>query len=296
MLKFVLILAAVAVCYGTPPSRTKYYLYTKRNENRLEGMAGTGTFPAAADTSFDATENTIILIHGHGGHHDDNFNSLIRKEILLNRPNPSYNIIEVDWRTDAEQTYSTASLRVPLIGAEVAEFIKWLCTSDADFNQIHLVGFGLGAHVAGIAGRRLMDETRIPVSRITGLDPAGSGWGSNSQRLRNTDANYVEVIHTDGSGLLANGIGTAIGDVDFYVNGGNNQPGCLSHSCSHNRAFEVFAASISNNNLVGRACNSFTQVNLNLCRGDKLKLGDTHLSKPRSGRYFRINTKRSWPF
>lgn len=47
-------------------------------------------------------------------------------------------------------------------------------------------------------------------------------------RLAVGDAEYIECIHTDIDTL---GIGAAIGNADFYVNGGTNQPGCDCKFC-----------------------------------------------------------------
>lgn len=60
---------------------------------------------------------------------------------------------------------------------------------------------------------------------VSGLDPAGPLFGNVDvgRRLHQTDAEWVQVLHTNGEGL---GIGTAIGDIDFYANGGKSQPGC----------------------------------------------------------------------
>ncbi|XP_022814470.1 uncharacterized protein LOC111348189 [Spodoptera litura] len=164
----------------------------------------------------------------------------------------------------------------------------------ANLEDFHFVGFDLGAHVAGIAARNLRTDSKY-VGRITGLSPSGRQWGPGSERLRRDDARYVEVIHTDTLGVLANGIEDPIGDVNFYANGGNNQPGCLTHSCCHDRAFELFAASMINPNLIGRGCTSKTQMNLNLCRTGYLNLGGVELSKTGLNIY-RINTSRRYPF
>lgn len=113
------------------------------------------------------------------------------------------------------------------------------------------------------------------------MDPAGRGWESGTPRLSKADAIYVEIIHTDGDGLLGNGLGTAIGDVDFFMNGGSNQPGCLTHSCSHNRAYEVFAASlIRQNPILGYPCSSNLQLSLNRCSGRTIEVGGDVLFKP----------------
>ncbi|KAJ8730671.1 hypothetical protein PYW08_002084 [Mythimna loreyi] len=288
MLKLAFILAIVAVyCVH---AKTRFFLYTQKNPSVPEELTEeTGIW---SSPFFSAENNTIILIHGHRGSARSPFNALITDSIF--RFQEPHNVIVVDWEQDASYSYSISSGRVPFVAREWVHFFRSVAIG---FSNLHLVGFGLGAHVAGIASRWYSDQYGCAesIGRITGLDPSGSGWGSNSQRLRNTDANYVEVIHTDGSGLLANGIGTAIGDVNFYVNGGSNQPGCLTHSCSHNRAYEIFAASMYNHNLVGFPCSSTTQLNLNRCRGTALNIGGTELYKRSSSNVYRINT-RSSPF
>lgn len=47
-------------------------------------------------------------------------------------------------------------------------------------------------------------------------------------RLDQSDANYVDVIHSNGESLIVGGFGTwePIGHVDFYPNGGRAQRGC----------------------------------------------------------------------
>lgn len=47
-------------------------------------------------------------------------------------------------------------------------------------------------------------------------------------RLDQTDAKYVDVIHSDISYFTQGGFGLKqkIGNVDFYPNGGHSQPGC----------------------------------------------------------------------
>ena len=62
---------------------------------------------------------------------------------------------------------------------------------------------------------------------MTGLDPALPLFSVNTaraeSRLDSTDANFVDVYHTNGGwkGRLG-----ALGHVDFYINSGANQPGC----------------------------------------------------------------------
>lgn len=61
--------------------------------------------------------------------------------------------------------------------------------------------------------------------RITGLDPAGLLFSPNSSVfLTKEDAEFVDVIHTDGG---VYGTSEALASADFYPNGGVRvQPGC----------------------------------------------------------------------
>ncbi|XP_045454317.1 lipase member I-like [Melitaea cinxia] len=149
-----------------------------------------------------------------------------------------------------------------------------------------MVGFDLGAHIVGMVGRSLDQK----VARITGLSPARQGWDSRSGRLNNGDARYVEVIHTDSNGALGHGVNEAIGQVDFFVNGGSRQPGCfLNNRCNHEYAWKIFALSIVQN-IFGNHCRNRHQVTLNTCRrGDILIMGNIQLNKRGSGLY-RVNT------
>lgn len=65
-------------------------------------------------------------------------------------------------------------------------------------NDFHIVGHGLGAHIAGQIGRFLKTK-EVLVQRITALDPAYPCFENTSAslRLRKSDANFVDVYHTN---------------------------------------------------------------------------------------------------
>ncbi|KAL3869622.1 hypothetical protein ACJMK2_042287 [Sinanodonta woodiana] len=127
------------------------------------------------------------------------------------------------------------------------------------FPRMHLIGHSLGAHVAGYTR-----DNKKRAGRITGLDPAGPLFEGTDPKVRldPTDADFVDVIHTDKTGF---GIKQSTGHVDFYPNGGENQPGCKasvaeyfkklikgeineiakSINCSHMRATALFTESIN---------------------------------------------------
>lgn len=57
--------------------------------------------------------------------------------------------------------------------------------------------------------------------------------GSSNRHLNPKDAQFVDIIHTDG-GILGNP--EAIGHADFYPNGGHAlQPGCARQEIANNR-------------------------------------------------------------
>lgn len=110
-----------------------------------------------------------------------------------------------------------------------------------ELEKTTIIGFSLGAHIAGLAAKNVKNGK---VNKIIGLDPAGPGFLLDypQGRLDAHDAKYVECIHT---GYIF-GIREPICQVDFYVNGGRDQPGCqtifgaFDVICSHGKAVTVF--------------------------------------------------------
>lgn len=135
--------------------------------------------------------------------------------------------------------------------------------------NLHLLGHSLGSHIMSYVGKNFTDPK---IYRITALDPAQPGFqGRNPMiRLNKTDANFIDVIHTDGRPFLpwlGLGMTVGVGDVDLFVNGGKWQPNCLLDgetfyksffeipkitvailynlaTCSHTRAPRYMAAAI----------------------------------------------------
>ncbi len=132
----------------------------------------------------------------------------------------------VDWSSANQHPYSQAAGNAQIVAIEIAKLIlsfvsELRCAAD----RFHLVGFSLGAHIAGNAGQRVKG-----LGRITALDPASVYFEDveDSMRLDKSDAQFVDVIHTDSSSTLGFGMKRSLGHVDFYPNGGKNQAGCPS--------------------------------------------------------------------
>ena len=88
---------------------------------------------------------------------------------------------------------------------------------------------------------------------VEGLDPAGPLFVDRdwSARLNPSCADLVDVIHTDGSFL---GMLKAVGHIDFYPNGGYNQPGCPSESLQRLYDWENFTVFNSNTDTSSKKC------------------------------------------
>ena len=78
----------------------------------------------------------------------------------------------VNWSRAANLTnFAQARADARVVGFQVAKVISDIVeNTDATYDQVHLIGGGLGAHVAGYAG-----STGEKVARITGKIGAFSG-------------------------------------------------------------------------------------------------------------------------
>lgn len=77
------------------------------------------------------------------------------------------NVIVFDWSRLANQNYVTAKWAVVTLGKSLGLFIKWLASLGVPYDSMHIVGFSLGGHIVGNAGR----NAGTSVKRITGNSP-----------------------------------------------------------------------------------------------------------------------------
>nr|AFI64314.1 neutral lipase [Helicoverpa armigera] len=271
------------------PANNQYLLFTRRNPRSSQSLV-MNNVGSITSSNFNPNHPTVVIVHGWLSNQETNINPTIR-DAYLNKGEA--NVIVLDWRRLAISNYVTAVRGVPAVGRGLGQFLAFLnSVTGAPFNSMHLVGFSLGAHLVGNAGRQLGGR----VARVTGLDPAGPLWNLNSNRINPNDGIYVEAIHTDGGYTVGGlGIGADVANADFYVNGGISQPGCLTNVCNHNNAWRYFAATVTYNHIVGNQCSSSWQITWNNCSGARLNMGNDDLRKSGSGR-FRANTGRRYPY
>ncbi|XP_058587281.1 ADP-ribosylarginine hydrolase isoform X5 [Neofelis nebulosa] len=198
-------------------------------------------------SGFNASLGTKLIIHG--------FRALGTKPSWIDKfigallQAANANVIAVDWVYGSTGIYFSAVQNVVKLGLEISCFLKKLLVLGVSKSSIHIIGVSLGAHVGGVVGYFYEGQ----LGRITGLDPAGPEYtrASLEERLDPGDALFVEAIHTDTDNA---GIRIPVGHVDYFVNGGQDQPGCPTfiHAgysyliCDHMRAVYLYISALEN--------------------------------------------------
>ncbi|KAL4624867.1 lipase member H-like [Arapaima gigas] len=200
-----------------------------------------------AQPLFNLTRPTAMVIHGYrptGGPP-----IWVDHIVRLLAAQEDMNIIVVDWnRGAANLNYLTAVTNTRNVAANISGFVQKMQENGASLSSIHLIGVSLGAHVAGFVGAMLKGK----IGRITALDPAGPLFTGTppGERLDPTDAQFVDVLHTDMDALGYKG---SLGHIDFYANGGADQPGCPKtifsgksyFVCDHQRSVFLFLCALN---------------------------------------------------
>ncbi|XP_042674679.1 pancreatic triacylglycerol lipase-like [Centrocercus urophasianus] len=253
---------------------TQFFLHTRENGNKHQEISAVNS-ATIRRSNFKTSRKTRFVVHGFTDEGEEGWTSDLCQRMLTVE---DVNCIAVSWKKGARCTYSQASNNIRVVGAEIAYFINVLIDQYSySAANVHIIGHSLGAHVAGEAGKR-----RPGIGRITGLDPAQPYFQDTpiEVRLDTTDAEFVDVIHTDTAPLIPNlglGMAEAIGHLDFYPNGGVEMPGCDKNpvsqivdldgiwegtrdfvACNHLRSYKYYSDSIVYpNGFLGYACSSY---------------------------------------
>ncbi|XP_045761791.1 pancreatic triacylglycerol lipase-like [Maniola jurtina] len=183
-----------------------------------------------------------LVIFAHGFRDDptkDVFNNLTQSFFAGNH----LSLLALDASPLIQRHYYRSSTYVRFIGHKLGQVLADMVQYGQDPSLIHIIGYSLGAHIAGFAGKHFNVLTGKLIGRISGLDPAGPCFShvAPALRLKHTDAMYVDVMHTD-AGVF--GIKAAVGHKDYYPNSGSMQPNCLFPGCSHTRTWLMYGESV----------------------------------------------------
>lgn len=204
------------------------------------------------------------------------------KTLLNHEPEGEAAVILVDWSGGSSPPYVQAVANIRLVGAITAHIIHMIYEELGmdNLHKVHFIGHSLGSHLAGYTGSHLQRDFGLKLGRITGMDPAAPLFAETEPivRLDRSDAHFVDVIHTDINLLGGLGIYQRVGHVDFYPNGGMDNPGCdvklqeymrnrensiftnmqLFLGCNHVRSYQYFMESIKSKcPFMGITCNSY---------------------------------------
>ncbi|CAB4064290.1 GABRA [Lepeophtheirus salmonis] len=265
---------------------TKFILHTRDTRSHPQYINASNW--SLDRSNFKASRPTKLIVHGFL----DSAQVFWVKEMtdaLLDYMD--FNVIVVDWNAGARAIYSQAAANTRLVGLEVASLIEYLITQrDCKAKGFHLIGHSLGSHISGYAGEALIKKYSQKLGRISGLDPAEPLFQSMPEfvRLDPSDAEFVDAIHTDSKSIIMLGYGMMdpVGHVDFYPNGGVDQPGCAlmdfhenfenlddvgRHlvACSHDRALQYYIESIRETNstckFIAHECSSYEKFKQGSC-------------------------------
>ncbi|XP_026556647.1 lipase member I [Pseudonaja textilis] len=251
--------------------KVQLLLYTRKNKDCAELL---DEHNITTSTHFNVTKNIVVIIHGYRFTGSPPIWIDTIKNLLLEKQD--FNIIIVDWNRGATtvnyfSAVSSAKKVVPIL----THLIDQMLENDVAVDSIYMIGVSLGAHIAGFVGKTYNGK----IGRITGLDPAGPLFTKKlaNERLDHTDAQFVDVIHSDTDGF---GLKESLGNIDFYPNGGIDQPGCpktiLSGSsyfkCDHQRSVFLYISSLQHDcGITAYPCESYKDYRNGKCMSCNFK-------------------------
>ncbi|RVE53468.1 hypothetical protein evm_001838 [Chilo suppressalis] len=235
-------------------------------------------------------ERFVIYVHGFADNPNKRSFGTVSKGFLRRH---MYNLLALDGSSLIRWFYLRSTTYVRFMGEKLGSILADLVNEGLPASSIHIVGHSLGAHISGFTGKQFQKLTGQRVGRITGLDPAGPCFSNLEPELKLSaeDADFVDVIHTNGG---VAGLKEPVGHVDYYPNGGEQQPSCLIDTCSHSRAWELMAESLHDQGAFPAVrCNSWEDFKKGNC-DETSYMGIA--SQPGTKGKFYLQTADSSPF
>jgi hypothetical protein len=249
--------------FGTLPlptcatsANTGYLMFTRTNRD-----VGQTLTEITVPSVYVPSRRTVFLAHGWNTNGNAAWLTSM-KNAYLDRED--INVVIVNWGTLAQLlNYLQAASNTRSVGSlNAAVFRNLLSVPGSLSSRFWCAGHSLGSHVCGHTGMLMRGSA---LGRVTGLDPAGPFFEGNADKnigLNPSSASFVDILHTDSLEL---GTLRDLGHIDFYPNGGKDQPGCVlrqfndetfdnwesedfalasANSCAHSRAYEFLESSI----------------------------------------------------
>ncbi|KAL5277863.1 PNLIP family protein [Megaselia abdita] len=269
----------------------KYYIFNSKNNFEKTTSIDINDVDSFSFLGINPYGKLFVITHGFL----EGFNPWIKdmaKTLLESEPDRTATVIVLDWNEGSNPPYVQAAANTRIVGAITAHLLHTLAEEVGmpNLDHVHLIGHSLGAHTCGYTGFYLQRDFNEKIGRITGMDPASPLFTGTSHevRLDRSDAKFVDVIHTDANPYTGGGLGMVprVGHVDFYPNGGYDNPGCDRHlqeylskkqktlidnlqewfGCNHVRSHRYLTESIKNRNgFKAVTCSSYEEYRQGRC-------------------------------
>uniref|UniRef100_A0A8C3H8W1 Lipase H n=1 Tax=Chrysemys picta bellii TaxID=8478 RepID=A0A8C3H8W1_CHRPI len=192
------------------------------------------TLRSTGSRYLNVTKKTILIVHGYRPTGSPPI--WIQKAVHLLLSVEDINIIIVDWNRGATTLlYHRASSNTKKVAEFLKTFIDKMLADGASLDSVYMIGISLGAHISGFVGQMYNGK----LGRITGL-----------------------------------GYREALGHIDFYANGGTDQPGCPQtifsgsqyFKCDHQRSVFLFLSSLKERcNITAYPCDTYRDYRNSKC-------------------------------
>ncbi|KAL3288193.1 hypothetical protein HHI36_002643 [Cryptolaemus montrouzieri] len=247
-----------------------------------------------------AQTNGMIYVFIHGWTQSRNDTPWFRPltEFLLKKHSDAH-VVQVDWSKSAADAYPLAAFSTESVGNIIGNLVyKLVKDYNVPLQNILIIGHSLGGQITGWIGKRFFQLSGTKLPRIIALDPAGPLFAlrPDTKRLNKNDAEIVHVVHSDGTLL---GFGDPCGTIDFFPNGGSDQPGCGivnlkdlanigdSVFCSHRRGYELFVETVKlPEQFMAKKCENYDHFKENKCGNHSLEVSVGDLNLTETGKFY----------
>ncbi|VVC96863.1 unnamed protein product [Leptidea sinapis] len=262
-------------------------LYKNRVKSHLINISDAVPYLRQA-RDYEPDRRLIIFVHGFTDNpFKDSFTNISASFLTNNE----ISLLALDGSSLIKWLYLRSTTYVQFMGRKLGEIFAVMVQHGFDPSQIHMIGHSLGAHICGFAGKTFQQLTKRKLGRISGLDPAGPCFSDVKPdlRLKETDADFVDVIHTD-AGVY--GLKEPVGQVDYFPNSGAKQPDCVLQTCSHSRAWILYGESVLNPHAFpALRCNDWDAFKNQQCDGDISYMGFSSQPGTRGSYFLRTGDK-----
>ncbi|XP_041986996.1 lipase member H-like [Aricia agestis] len=253
----------------------------------------------ADDPDIDFSKNTMIYVGGYLSSPFLPYNTGMGVEYKK----LGYNVIMLDALMFNTIEYPRAARFLRVVGRHAAKMLAKMTSRGLNPKKLEIIGISLGGQTAGFIAKHYKDLTGVSVAKVVGLDAAGPCFRNlgPKDRLDKTDADFVINVASNIDGF---GMATPIAHINYYVNGGEHQPGPLfwiycPDVCSHTRAYEVWLSSLTHpDEFIAVKCDSVQQARDKDCFGRVPQV--TNLLGPKADRnlqgIFYLSTTNTDPY